>query len=280
MGSYRLSILPSRGFCISFSCSLEHGFSACYSATANCDRRISGMVTLSPAFLALALFAAASADCMAPSTKPGKDTCCQALFGQGSYCQTSSGVCHGHPDVRCSGPRDGLTVSTSTGPVQGFLNGTTRVFRGIPYAAAPVNDLRLRPPQPAAAWKEVRDAKEFGKTCIQPYSNRSGHVEGMWVSIVGLVNASEDCLFINVYAPSAAGFSHRGGSSNSSNSSKGGSSNSSNSSNPKLLPVAVYMHAGEFQYGSSNDWENNGPFADDVVLVTFNYRLGGASSAL
>jgi len=76
----------------------------------------------------------------------------------------------------------------------------------------------------------------------------------MWPSIQGLNNMSEDCLFMNVMAPSTGSLTKP---------SKG-------------FPVMVYIHAGEFQFGSSDDLESNKPLQlpTDVVLVDFNYRIG------
>src|SRR5215472_13956088 len=82
---------------------------------------------------------------------------------------------------------------------QGQLSGTTgknsevRVYKGIPYAAPPVGDLRWKPPQPAASWQGVREAKEFGNACWQtPYAANSFYQ-------AKLPPLSEDCLTLNVW---------------------------------------------------------------------------------
>jgi len=135
---------------------------------------------------------------------------------------------------------DDLTVETTYGKVRGTVSGDFRVFRGIPYAAAPVGDLRWRPPQPHPGWDNVRDATSFGATCPQ--------VPGGW-NTINTTTIDEDCLFANVYTPSAT--------------------------LDNGYPVMIYIHAGEFRYGSSNDKENEFPyFSDEVVLVTFNNRIG------
>ncbi|HTY83793.1 MAG TPA: carboxylesterase family protein, partial [Silvibacterium sp.] len=62
-----------------------------------------------------------------------------------------------------------LIVKTNKGKVRGAFtaDGKVRAFKGIPYAAPPVGDLRWQPPQPAAKWSGVRDATQFGFHCIQ-----------------------------------------------------------------------------------------------------------------
>ena len=88
----------------------------------------------------------------------------------------------------------------------------------------------------------LRDATKFGASCPQP-------AEYAWPSVMGLERMREDCLFVNVVTPEPLG---------------------------ALLPVAVYLHAGEFQYGSSQDSESNWPFfaENSLVYVTLNSRLG------
>src|SRR5262245_61791961 len=85
-------------------------------------------------------------------------------------------------------------VKTATGTVKGAASadGRVRVFKGIPYAAPPVGDLRWKEPQPAAAWEGVRDATEFGRQCMQ------GPIFG---DITFPQGPSEDCLTLNVWTP-------------------------------------------------------------------------------
>jgi len=61
------------------------------------------------------------------------------------------------------------TIRTDAGAVQGITtaDGTTRVFKGIPYAAPPVGDLRWKPPQPVGSWSDIRPALEFAPRCAQ-----------------------------------------------------------------------------------------------------------------
>ena len=85
---------------------------------------------------------------------------------------------------------NGPVVRTSDGAVRGLANGAVNEFLGIPYAAPPVGALRWQSPQPAARWFGVRDATQFGPHCPQP------------ASPFGKASSSENCLFLNVFAPS------------------------------------------------------------------------------
>ena len=126
-----------------------------------------------------------------------------------------------------------------SGALKGVVLGDVVAFKGIPYAAAPVGDLRWRPPQPAASWPGVRPASAFGPVCIQ-----SGGLFG------GGANQSEDCLTVNVWTP----LHHEG----------------------RKLPVMVWIHGGGFVGGSgSAPYYDGASFArDGVILVSLNYRLG------
>ena len=125
---------------------------------------------------------------------------------------------------------------------QGALSGTgsdVRIFRGIPYAAPPVGDLRWRPPQPPAKWEGVRAADAFGLDCLQ--NPREG---------TRAPGRGEDCLTLNVWTPAKA--------------------------ETEALPVMVWIHGGSYLLGSGSDIRSDGEgFArKGVVFVTFNYRLG------
>lgn len=130
-------------------------------------------------------------------------------------------------------------VKTSYGSVQGRLEvDSVRVFKGIPFAAPPVGDLRWSPPQPAESWEGVRDATEFGADCMQP----SGGIGS------GPGPKSEDCLYLNVWTVER----------------------------DEPQPVMVWIHGGAFLFGSgSSEGYRGTEFAKSgVVLVTINYRLG------
>lgn len=140
---------------------------------------------------------------------------------------------------------DALKVKTAQGKVQGKLINDAKVkaFLGIPYAAPPVGELRWKAPQPAARWKGVRDATKFGAHCAQ------NHVFADM--IFQDAGPSEDCLYLNVYAPAGANADSK-------------------------LPVMFWIHGGGYSGGSGDEPRHNGDFLPlkGVVLVTINYRLG------
>ena len=79
------------------------------------------------------------------------------------------------------------TVNTNRGTVEGVLDGNIQIYRGIPYAQPPVNDLRWRATQTKLAWEGTLDTSEYGPSCPQPSADMSGQ--------------SEDCLTLNVWTP-------------------------------------------------------------------------------
>lgn len=135
-------------------------------------------------------------------------------------------------------------VKTESGLVAGTTDagGTVRVFRGIPYAAPPVGNLRWRPPQPATPWAGVRQAAEFGPSC--PQSDRAA-----WPN-ERLGKTSEDCLTLNVWTPVHPP--------------------------SRRLPVLVWIHGGAFTQGSGSlaVYDGEALARRGAVVVTFNYRLG------
>lgn len=131
------------------------------------------------------------------------------------------------------------TVRTTSGVLRGARDGEVSSFKGIPYAAPPVGTNRWRPPQPVTPWKDVRDATKDCANC--PQRGFPGST----------ATTSEDCLFLNVWAPATA---------------KKGSK----------LPVMVWIHGGAFVGGSGSGPGSAGDaFAKQgVILTTINYRLG------
>jgi para-nitrobenzyl esterase len=132
-------------------------------------------------------------------------------------------------------------VAIDSGVVVGTENSGVLSFKGIPYAAPPVGELRWMPPSPPKPWSEPRDASTFGPICPQP--KRPG-----LTFITGELPQSEDCLSLNVFAPKSA----------------------------RNAPVMVWIHGGAHRFGSSASPVYGGThFAQDgVVLVSINYRLG------
>ena len=146
-----------------------------------------------------------------------------------------------------AGPRPPLegapvVVAAPAGAIEGRTADSVEAFRGIPYAAAPVGPLRWRPPQPAVAWSGPRPALAFGNDCPQhplPAAIDPGSGQPM----------SEDCLYLNVWAPAA---------------------------NKARRPVMVWIHGGGFTIGSGALAASDGARLAHrgVVVVTLNYRLG------
>jgi para-nitrobenzyl esterase len=133
-------------------------------------------------------------------------------------------------------------VKLDSGKVRGVVSGGLEIFKGIPYAAPPVGNLRWRPPQPVTPWKGVRSAAEFGHDCMQkPFPNDAAPLR---------TEPSEDCLYVNVWAPRKR--------------------------RAKPLPVMFWIYGGGFVNGGSSPAPYDGAhFAEKgVVFVSFNYRLG------
>lgn len=141
-------------------------------------------------------------------------------------------------------PVASLTVTTDKGSVEGVVELGVTAFKGIPYAAPPVGELRWREPQPLDTWDGVRKADAFGPSCVQP----SGSMAETNAGYAG--PQSEDCLYINVWTPGADPNAKR--------------------------PVMVWIYGGAFVIGTSSLPAYSGvPLAQKgAVVVSFNYRLG------
>ncbi|XP_053609853.2 carboxylic ester hydrolase [Plodia interpunctella] len=128
---------------------------------------------------------------------------------------------------------------------QGILRGAWKVstngrtyasFQGVPYARPPVGKHRFREPQQVKPWLGTWDATRALSPCLQ------------YDPFLGKITGSENCLFINVYSPRL---------------------------NPGAnLPVLVFIHGGAFMYGGSDLYKPDKLMDRDMVVVTFNYRLG------
>jgi len=137
-------------------------------------------------------------------------------------------------------PTAPLVVRTNDGALRGMVSDGAREFLGISYAAPPVGQLRWRPPQPAAHWRGIRDATNAASQCAQP---------GGAVLSDPTASTSEDCLYLNVYAPTMASI--------------------------RQLPVMVWIHGGGFTGGSGSLYDGAVLAArEHVIVVTINYRLG------
>ena len=135
------------------------------------------------------------------------------------------------------------TVRTDDGFVRGMATGTVDEFLGLPYAAPPTGNLRWRSPAPPAAWDGVRDATQFGPSCPQVLDPKLNPELPP-----GAI--SEDCLYLNVYAPPPS-MNDQGG-----------------------RPVLVWIHGGGLVQDGARDYDGSKLAADGIVVVTINYRLG------
>jgi carboxylesterase type B len=141
---------------------------------------------------------------------------------------------------------DRLLVQVEGGAIRGVTKGGIDSWRGIPYAAAPVGDRRLRAPAATQAWRGVRDSSRFGTISAQLRRVRLGGPPSF-------DGSGEDCLTINVHGPS------------------------DHASDSAPLPVMVFIHGGGYSGGSSRDFSEQGEafiHTSPVVYVSFNYRLG------
>ncbi len=127
-------------------------------------------------------------------------------------------------------------VKIEQGIVQGTIEDSLRVFRGIPFAAPPVGDLRWKAPQPAPEWEGIKMTTEFAPAAFQGGNPPSGK--------------SEDCLYLNIWTPAK--------------------------SDKERVPVLVWIYGGGFSFGSTSDPVHNGEHLarKGVVLVSIAYRVG------
>lgn len=164
-----------------------------------------------------------------------------------SSSSTGSGGAGGAPECPTTVQPSSGVVLTERGPVGGVVAGSTWAYRGIPYAAPPVGDLRFRPPAAHACWQDTLPAHDYGAKCLQLDANNA---------VVG----SEDCLTVNVWAPASA-----------------------TPDAPK--PVLFFIHGGGNVEGSaSQEIVPGAPTYDgqalaearEVVVVTIQYRVQAA----
>jgi para-nitrobenzyl esterase len=135
-----------------------------------------------------------------------------------------------------------IKAKTASGVLIGASDGSLNVFKGVPFAMPPVGDLRWAPPRPIK-WKGERSATEFALPCLQ-IANADGRPNGGGVS----GPSSEDCLYLNIWAPAKA-------------------------HNAPIM-LWIYGGGGTMGAGSLPTYDGTAFARDGVILVTINYRLG------
>ncbi|CAO1420886.1 unnamed protein product [Diamesa serratosioi] len=144
--------------------------------------------------------------------------------------------------INCFAADVNPVVCFESGCVKGDSIDNYDVFFGIPYAKPPINDLRLRDPEPIPKWSGVKNAMEQQAYCIQKN----------YLIVSQQTTGSEDCLHLYVYRPKVI-------------------------NKKKLLPVIVYIHGGGFFAGSGGPSFTGGDYfmkSEEVIFVAMNYRLG------
>src|SRR5258708_10784042 len=141
-------------------------------------------------------------------------------------------------------------IQTESGLVSGYYNDKTSVtvFKGIPFAAPPVGDLRWKAPQPAKSWKGVKECVTFGPSPMQPKP-----VSFLMIGpefVVPQKPLSEDCLYLNVWTAAKSAKEKR--------------------------PVMIWIYGGGFQTGGSAaaGYSGEAMAEQGIIFVSFNYRLG------
>ncbi|WP_084419747.1 carboxylesterase family protein [Henriciella litoralis] len=139
-------------------------------------------------------------------------------------------------------PRPDALVSTTSGTLQGASVEGVDVYRGVPFAAPPVGELRWKAPQPMS-WDGVYQATQDKPACVQPLSKDGSPNGGGYAGPV-----SEDCLYMNIWAPEDA----------------------------ENAPIMLFLFGGGGVVGAGNvpTYDGSAFARDGVVLVTINYRLG------
>lgn len=157
-------------------------------------------------------------------------------------------ACATHPGkvdhVRFASDARPVLARAHAGVLRGVEGDGTRVFLGVPFARPPVGALRWRAPRPPEPWDGVRDATRIGSDCTQAIGKRAILGGGG-----GIVVGSEDCLYLNIYAPAGDAAT--------------------------LRPVMVYVPGGAFTIGAGANYDPSRLAREQGrVVVTVNYRLG------
>lgn len=139
-------------------------------------------------------------------------------------------------------PNGGPVVDVAQGKLKGITQQGLNIFKGIAFAAPPVNELRWKAPEPPSPWQGIRDASRFGDACVQP----SSPPPSIYFQDIGAT--SEDCLTLNVWAPQKVA----------------------------NAPVLVWIHGGALWAGSSKEpfYDGSKIAKEGTVVVSINYRLG------
>lgn len=129
-----------------------------------------------------------------------------------------------------------VKVKVDGGWIQGTTTDALTVFKGIPFAAPPMGDLRWKAPQPVIAWEGIKETTKFAPAPMQAGNPASGK--------------SEDCLYLNVWTPAKSG--------------------------EEKLPVLVWIYGGGFSFGSTSDPVSDGSdlAKKGVIVVSIAYRVG------
>lgn len=132
-------------------------------------------------------------------------------------------------------------IQTTSGPITGLQDSGIRSYKGVPYAAPPVGDLRWRKPKPHPKWNDPKACTAFGPACPQNLASNGLRQQAP-------ESQSEDCLTLNIWAPQGAA----------------------------KAPVMVWIHGGGHQQGASSlpVYDGTALAGKGVVLVSINYRLG------
>jgi para-nitrobenzyl esterase len=137
------------------------------------------------------------------------------------------------------------TIDTANGKLVGFVDGDVFAYLGIPFASPPTGDLRFRSPQPPQNWSGTYSATSFGNICVQ------------YPEVLGIHLGAEDCLYVNVYTPADAIQRAAAG---------------------DPYPVMFWIYGGALVLGDGYEFglydARNLVSKRDVIVVTFNYRLG------
>lgn len=145
---------------------------------------------------------------------------------------------------------DPANVRITNGALSGSRENGVLVFRGVPYAAPPVGELRWRAPQPVADWPGERAASAHEAPCVQPVD-----LDTTKANFGGVNGAqSEDCLYLTIHAPQAA----------------------------KGAPVIIWFHGGAFFLGAGHlgSYDGTANARQGVITVSVNYRLGAMANFL